>query len=101
MILSEGSVDELNSRLEKKVTPVQFRPNLVISGCAPFNEVGIVNQYINKTKNTQQKNKTNEQYGPHKKTGGEPVYSRRVSSSSFIQDTNQVTHIVTGHHYMQ
>jgi uncharacterized protein YcbX len=52
MILSEGFVDELNSRLEKKVTPVQFRPNLVISGCAPFNEVGIVNQYINKTKNT-------------------------------------------------
>ena len=52
MILSEGSVDELNSRLEKKVTPVQFRPNLVISGCAPFDEVSILNQYINKTKNT-------------------------------------------------
>jgi uncharacterized protein YcbX len=46
MILSEGSVDELNSRLEKKVTPVQFRPNLVISGCAPFNEVGNYHIYV-------------------------------------------------------
>lgn len=39
MLLSEASVDDLNSRLEKDVTAERFRPNIVIGGCQPFEEV--------------------------------------------------------------
>jgi len=40
LILSEGSLDELNRRLEKALPVNRFRPNLVFSGCEPFAEDG-------------------------------------------------------------
>ena len=36
---------------------------------------------------------TNEQQGPHQKTGGELRCSRKVFSSCFLLDTRRVTHI--------
>lgn len=39
MLLSEASVDDLNSRLEKDVTVERFRPNIIIGDCQPFEEV--------------------------------------------------------------
>ena len=39
MILSEASVEDLNTRLEKKVTMLRFRPNIAITGCSPYDEV--------------------------------------------------------------
>ncbi|XP_032145190.1 mitochondrial amidoxime-reducing component 1 isoform X1 [Sapajus apella] len=38
MILSEASLADLNSRLEKKVKVTNFRPNIVISGCDVYAE---------------------------------------------------------------
>lgn len=38
MLLSAASLDELNARLEAKVPMNRFRPNLVVSGTAPFDE---------------------------------------------------------------
>ncbi|XP_060939137.1 mitochondrial amidoxime-reducing component 1-like [Limanda limanda] len=38
MLLSEASVKDLSSRLEKDVTVDRFRPNIVISGCEAFEE---------------------------------------------------------------
>uniref|UniRef100_A0A2K5Z7W1 Mitochondrial amidoxime reducing component 1 n=1 Tax=Mandrillus leucophaeus TaxID=9568 RepID=A0A2K5Z7W1_MANLE len=38
MILSEASLADLNSRLEKKVKATNFRPNIVISGCDVYAE---------------------------------------------------------------
>ncbi|XP_075060384.1 mitochondrial amidoxime reducing component 2 [Mixophyes fleayi] len=38
LLLSEASVDNLNAKLEKKVTVRNFRPNIVISGCDAFAE---------------------------------------------------------------
>ncbi|KAF5914050.1 hypothetical protein HPG69_010209 [Diceros bicornis minor] len=38
LILSEASLADLNSRLEKKVKATNFRPNIVISGCGVFAE---------------------------------------------------------------
>ncbi|MEK6565415.1 MAG: MOSC N-terminal beta barrel domain-containing protein, partial [Bacteroidota bacterium] len=40
LILSEGSLEELNRRLEKALPVNRFRPNLVLSGCEPFAEDG-------------------------------------------------------------
>ena len=40
MLLSEGSLAELNGRLEVPVPMSRFRPNLVVSGCEPFAEDG-------------------------------------------------------------
>uniref|UniRef100_A0A8C7WUK1 MOSC domain-containing protein n=1 Tax=Oryzias sinensis TaxID=183150 RepID=A0A8C7WUK1_9TELE len=39
MLLSEASIQDLNSRLGKEIKPEQFRPNIVISGCKAFDEV--------------------------------------------------------------
>ena len=39
MILSEASLADLNTRLEKKVKMDQFRPNIVVTGCDAFEEV--------------------------------------------------------------
>lgn len=39
MILSEASLADLNTRLEKKVKMDQFRPNIVVTGCSAFEEV--------------------------------------------------------------
>ncbi|XP_052058728.1 mitochondrial amidoxime-reducing component 1-like isoform X1 [Mytilus californianus] len=38
MILSQSSLDDLNTRLEKKVTMTRFRPNITIDGCGPYDE---------------------------------------------------------------
>lgn len=38
MLLSEASVKELSSRLDKDVTVKQFRPNIIVSDCEPFEE---------------------------------------------------------------
>nr|XP_056708816.1 mitochondrial amidoxime reducing component 2-like [Euleptes europaea] len=38
MVLSEASVEELNSRLEKTVQIRNFRPNIVVTGCGPHEE---------------------------------------------------------------
>ncbi|KAH0622683.1 hypothetical protein JD844_025194 [Phrynosoma platyrhinos] len=38
MILSEASLEELNSRLEKKVQIRNFRPNILVTGCGPHEE---------------------------------------------------------------
>ncbi|XP_028981532.2 mitochondrial amidoxime-reducing component 1-like isoform X1 [Esox lucius] len=38
MLLSEASVNDLSSRLEKAVTVAQFRPSIVVSGCEAFEE---------------------------------------------------------------
>ncbi|XP_068607923.1 mitochondrial amidoxime-reducing component 1 [Brachionichthys hirsutus] len=38
MLLSERSVEDLSSRLEKDVTVERFRPNIVVSGCEAFEE---------------------------------------------------------------
>lgn len=40
MILSEASLADLNTRLVKKVKMDQFRPNIVVTGCDAFEEVG-------------------------------------------------------------
>lgn len=39
LLLSQASVDDLNSRLEQDVTAERFRPNIVIGDCQPFEEV--------------------------------------------------------------
>jgi len=38
LLLSQASLDDLNSRLETPVPINRFRPNLVVSGCEPFAE---------------------------------------------------------------
>jgi hypothetical protein len=38
LLISQASLDDLNSRLETAVPMNRFRPNLVISGCEPFAE---------------------------------------------------------------
>jgi len=40
LILSEASVDDLNSRLKTPVEAMRFRPNILLRGCAPFAEDG-------------------------------------------------------------
>lgn len=39
MLLSEASVQDLSSKLEKDVTVERFRPNIVIGDCKAFEEV--------------------------------------------------------------
>ena len=38
LVISQASLDDLNSRLAEPVSMLRFRPNLVISGCEPFAE---------------------------------------------------------------
>lgn len=38
MLINENSVGELNTRLEKNVSPLQFRPNFVVRGASVFDE---------------------------------------------------------------
>jgi uncharacterized protein YcbX len=38
LLISEESLEDLNSRLEKPIPMNRFRPNLVVRGCAPFAE---------------------------------------------------------------
>ncbi|KAM5238901.1 mitochondrial amidoxime reducing component 2 isoform 2-T2 [Ctenodactylus gundi] len=37
-LLSEASLADLNTRMEKKVKVENFRPNIVVTGCGPFEE---------------------------------------------------------------
>ena len=39
MLLSEASLVDLNTRLEKKLKMDQFRPSIVVTGCDAFEEV--------------------------------------------------------------
>lgn len=38
LLISEGSLEDLNSKLEVPVPMNRFRPNIVVSGCQPFAE---------------------------------------------------------------
>ncbi|XP_070805309.1 mitochondrial amidoxime reducing component 2-like [Pituophis catenifer annectens] len=38
LLISEASLDDLNTRLEKKASITIFRPNIVIKGCSPYEE---------------------------------------------------------------
>src|SRR5690349_792636 len=38
LVASQASIDELNSKLENPIPIRRFRPNVVISGCEPFEE---------------------------------------------------------------
>lgn len=38
LLISQASLEDLNRRLDKPVPMNRFRPNLVVSGCAPFAE---------------------------------------------------------------
>ncbi|XP_007434591.1 mitochondrial amidoxime reducing component 2 [Python bivittatus] len=38
MLLSEASLEELNSRMEKKVQVHNFRPSILVTGCGPHEE---------------------------------------------------------------
>ncbi|XP_077341919.1 mitochondrial amidoxime reducing component 2-like isoform X2 [Lithobates pipiens] len=38
LLLSDASLEDLNSKLEHKVSIRNFRPNIVVSGCEPFAE---------------------------------------------------------------
>ncbi|MCP4898658.1 MAG: MOSC domain-containing protein [bacterium] len=38
LLISQGSLDELNQRLERPVPMNRFRPNIVVSGCPPYAE---------------------------------------------------------------
>lgn len=38
LLISEASLNDLNARLEQAVEMIRFRPNLVVSGCEPFEE---------------------------------------------------------------
>ena len=40
LLISQASLDDLNSRMESPVPMNRFRPNLVVSGCEPFAEDG-------------------------------------------------------------
>jgi len=40
LLISQPSLDDLNSRLDSPVTMRRFRPNLVIAGCEPYAEDG-------------------------------------------------------------
>ena len=40
LLLSQSSLDDLNRRMESPVPMARFRPNIVISGCAPYAEDG-------------------------------------------------------------
>ncbi|WP_105102133.1 MOSC domain-containing protein [Microbulbifer pacificus] len=40
LLVSQASLDDLNSRLPEPVSMLRFRPNLVVSGCEPFAEDG-------------------------------------------------------------
>ena len=38
LLVSQASLDDLNARLKTPVTMARFRPNIIISGCQPFEE---------------------------------------------------------------
>lgn len=46
LLISEGSLADLNTRLPEPVGMERFRPNLVVSGCAPYAEDGFASVRI-------------------------------------------------------
>ena len=51
-MIGQASLDDLNEKLPadaKKCTMDQFRPNFVVTGCAPFEEVSSYN-YLNRSR---------------------------------------------------
>ncbi|XP_048364142.1 mitochondrial amidoxime reducing component 2-like [Sphaerodactylus townsendi] len=38
LLISEASMEHLNAQLEKKIKITNFRPNIVVTGCAPYEE---------------------------------------------------------------
>ena len=40
LLISQASLDDLNGRLQQPLSMKRFRPNLVVSGCAPYAEDG-------------------------------------------------------------
>lgn len=58
MLLSESSVKDLSSKLEKDVTVERFRPNIVISDCQPFEEVCCLAHLENLQKSTPERDVT-------------------------------------------
>ncbi|MFZ6012481.1 MAG: MOSC domain-containing protein, partial [Bacteroidota bacterium] len=50
LIIGQSSLDDLNSRMEKPVPMNRFRPNLVFTGGAPYEEDGWRNFSIGKTR---------------------------------------------------
>jgi hypothetical protein len=38
LLISQASLDDLNTRLEQPVSMPRFRPNLVVTGCEPYAE---------------------------------------------------------------
>lgn len=38
MLINESSIADLNTRIKKPVTPLQFRPNIVMKGALPYDE---------------------------------------------------------------
>ena len=45
LVVNQSSLDELNSRMERPLTELSFRPNIVVEGPEPFDEVKVeINQ---------------------------------------------------------
>jgi len=40
MIMCESSMDQLNERLGSPMSIIPFRPNVMVEGSAPYDEVG-------------------------------------------------------------
>ena len=49
-MLSEESVEDLNTKLENPVLVKNFRPNIVIKGCKAYEEVTCKNNFFCKKK---------------------------------------------------
>ncbi len=49
LLIGEESLNELNSRLDNKLTMRSFRPNIVVSGCVPYAEDSWNNFSINQS----------------------------------------------------
>ncbi|XP_077196066.1 mitochondrial amidoxime reducing component 2-like [Paroedura picta] len=50
LLISEASLEDLNARLEKKIKINNFRPNIVVTGCAPYEEDAWVELLIGQVK---------------------------------------------------
>ncbi|HEX7116008.1 MAG TPA: MOSC N-terminal beta barrel domain-containing protein [Steroidobacter sp.] len=98
LLLSEASLEDLNSRLEEPVPMNRFRPNIVIGGVEPFYEDGIHELYTEDVRLRAVKPcgrcivpTTDQQTG--QRTGAEPLrtlrsyrYNDRVKGAAFGQN---------------
>ena len=47
LIISEASVEHLNTHIPEKDIPIKrFRPNIIVSGCEPHDEVSLVTNLL-------------------------------------------------------